>query len=103
MKVDSSAIMSSSKQPDVDLVSIPPPPTHNSDALIAKELCDLLSRLDVVIPGFGRVIACLLTGMKIKDKSKKVGDCPQTGTRKGKSLRCKDKKSGDTRKASTTA
>jgi hypothetical protein len=103
MKVDLSTIVSSSKQLDVELVPIPPPSTHNFDALVAKELCDLLSRLDVVIPGFGRVIACLLIGTKIKGKSKKVGDCPQTGTRKGKSLRCKDKKSGETGKASAVA
>jgi hypothetical protein len=103
MKVDSSAIVSSSKQPDVELVPIPPPSTHNSDDLVTKELCDLLSRLDVVIPGFGRAIACLLTGTKIKGKSKKVGDCPQTGTRKSKSLRCKDKKSDETGKASAVA
>jgi hypothetical protein len=103
MKVDSSVIMSSSKQPDAELVPIPPLPTHNSDALVAKELCDLLSRLDVLIPGFGRAIACLLTGTKIKGKSKKVGDCHQTGTQKDKSLRCKDKKSGDTGKASAAA
>jgi hypothetical protein len=34
-------------------------------------------------------------GTKIKGKSKKVGDCPQTGNRKGKVLRCKNKKIGD--------
>jgi hypothetical protein len=95
MKVDSSTIVSSLERSDVESVPIPPPPAHSSDALFAKELCDLLSRLDVIIPGFGRAIACLLTGTKIKGKIKKVGGCPQTGIRKGKSLRCKDKKSGD--------
>jgi hypothetical protein len=103
MKVNSSVIVSSSKQANVELVPIPPSPTHNSDALVAKELCDLLSRLDILIPGFGRAIACLLTGMEIKGKSNKVGDCRQTGTRKDKSLRCKDNKSGDTGKASAAA
>jgi hypothetical protein len=62
-----------------------------------------LLRLDVLIPGFGRAIACLLTGTKIKGKSKKVGNYHQTGTRKDKSLSCKDKKGGDTGKASTAA
>jgi hypothetical protein len=87
----------------VEFVPITPPRANNSDALFAKELCNLLSRLDVLIPRFGRAIACLITGTEIKGKSKKVGDCPQTGTRKGKSLRCKYKKSGDTWKASSTA
>jgi hypothetical protein len=32
-----------------------------------------------------------------------VSDCRQTGTRKDKSLRCKDKKSGDTGKAFAAA
>jgi hypothetical protein len=67
---------------------------HNPDALLAKELCDLLSGLETAIFGLGRAIACLLTGMPIKDKIKKVGDCSCTGIRKEKSLRCKDKKSG---------
>jgi hypothetical protein len=39
----------------------------------------------------------------IKGKSKKVGDCPQTGMRKEKLLRCKDKKSGGIGKAHATA
>jgi hypothetical protein len=58
MKVDSSAIVSAPKQSDVVSVPIPPPPAHSSDALLAKELCELLSRLDVLIPGFeGRLFA----------------------------------------------
>jgi hypothetical protein len=85
-------IVSSSKQPDVELVSIPPPPTHDSYALVAKELCDLLSRLDVVIPRFGRVIACLLTEMKINGKSKKVGVCPQTALERGSRLGAKTRR-----------
>jgi hypothetical protein len=102
-KVDVLAILIAPVRSDVVSVPIPPPPTHSSDAFIAKELCDLLSRFDVVIPGFGRVIACLLTGTKIKGKTKKVGDCPQIGIRKGKTLRCKDKKSGDIEKAPAAA
>jgi hypothetical protein len=73
---------------------------HNPDALLAKELCDLLSGLETAIPGLGRVIACLLTGTPIKDKIKKVGDCSRTGIRKEKSLRCKVKKSGAKENAS---
>jgi hypothetical protein len=49
---------------------------NNSDALFVKELCNVLSRLDVLISEFRRAIACLLTEKKIKNKSKKVGDCP---------------------------
>jgi hypothetical protein len=49
---------------------------NNLDALFIKELCNMLSRLDVLISKFGRAIACLLTGKKIKNKSKKVGDYP---------------------------
>jgi hypothetical protein len=83
----------------VEFVPITPPRANNSDALFANELCNL----DVLIPRFGRAIACLLTGTKIKGKCKKVGDCPQTGTQKGKSVRCKYKKSGGTWKASSAA
>jgi hypothetical protein len=50
-------------------------------------------KLDTAISGLGRAIACLLTGTSIKGKSEKVGDCPRTGMRKEKSLKCKDKKS----------
>jgi hypothetical protein len=38
-------------------------------------------------------------GTTIKRKIKKVGDCPETSTRKEKSLRYKGKKSGAIRKA----
>ena len=34
----------------------------NSDALFAKELCDLLVRLEAAIPGYGKDIACALAG-----------------------------------------
>jgi hypothetical protein len=78
---------------------IPPPSAHNPDALLAKELCDLLSGLDIAIPGLGRAVACLLTGTPIKDKIKKVRDCSWTDMRKEKSLMSKDKKSGARRKA----
>jgi hypothetical protein len=76
--------------------------THNPDALLAKEVCDLLSGLYIAIPGLGRVIACLLTGTPIKGKNKKVGDCSRTGM-KEKLLKCKDKKSGVIGKAHATA
>ena len=48
-------------------------PAPNSNALFAKELCDLLASVDVARPGLGRSIACLLTGTPIRGKSKKVG------------------------------
>ena len=48
-------------------------PTPNSNALFAKELCDLLASVEVARPGLGRSIACLLTGTPIRGKSKKVG------------------------------
>ncbi|XBI93025.1 hypothetical protein VPH35_029961 [Triticum aestivum] len=49
-------------------------PTPNSNALFAKELCDLVASVEVARPGLGRSIACLLTGMPIRDKQKKVGN-----------------------------
>ena len=48
-------------------------PTPNPDALFAKELCDLLTSVEVAKPGLGRSIACLLTGTPIRGKQKKVG------------------------------
>ena len=72
---------------------IPPPPTDNSNALFAKELCDLLASVEAISPGTGRATACLLTGTTFKGKYK-VSDCPRTGIVKEKSLRCKGKKSG---------
>jgi hypothetical protein len=48
-------------------------PTPSSDALFAKELCDLLASVEVARPGLGRSIACLLTGTPIRGKQKKVG------------------------------
>ena len=48
-------------------------PAPNSNALFAKELCDLLASVEVARPGLGRSIACLLTGTPIRGKSKKVG------------------------------
>ena len=81
---------------------IPPPPTDNSNALFAKELCDLLASVETVSPGTGRAIACLLTGTTFKGKYK-VSDCPRTGIVKEKSLRCKGKKSGATGKAPAAA
>jgi hypothetical protein len=57
---------------------VPPPADHNPDALLAKELCDLLIGLETTIPELGRAIASLLTQTPIKNKSKKVGDCSPT-------------------------
>ncbi|XBI29688.1 hypothetical protein VPH35_053620 [Triticum aestivum] len=47
-------------------------PAPNSNALFAKELCDLLASVEVARPGLGRSIACLLIGTP-RDKQKKVG------------------------------
>jgi hypothetical protein len=93
-KVDSSATLSSHVRSEVTSLPIPPPMAHNPDALLVKELCDLLSGLETAIPGLGKAIACLLTGTPIKGKIKKVGDCSRIAIQKEKSLRCKDKKSG---------
>jgi hypothetical protein len=66
---------------------ISPSPPHNPDALVTEEICDLFSRLDVLILGLGRSIACLLTGTPLKGKIEKAGDGLRTGIRKEKSLR----------------
>ena len=50
-----------------------PTPTPNSNALFAKELCDLLASVEVARPGLGRSIACLLTGTPTRGKQKKAG------------------------------
>jgi hypothetical protein len=88
VKVDVPTTLSLPKQSDVAPTPIPPSPPHSPDALVAEEICDLLSRLDVLIPGLGRSIACLLTGTPLKGKIEKVGDGLRTGIRKEKSLRC---------------
>ncbi|XBH74066.1 hypothetical protein VPH35_101084 [Triticum aestivum] len=43
-------------------------PTSNSNALFAKELCDLLASVEVSRPGLGKSIACLLMEAPIRDK-----------------------------------
>ena len=63
----------------VILAPVPPPPTDNSNALFAKELCDLLASVEAISPGTGRAIACLLTGSTFKGKCKEASDCPRTG------------------------
>jgi hypothetical protein len=68
VKVDIPATMSLSEQSDVAHTPIPSLPPHGSDALFAEEVCDLLIKLDVAIPGLGRSIACLLTGTAIRGK-----------------------------------
>jgi hypothetical protein len=95
--------MNSPERLDVALAAIPPMPAHNPNALFAKELCNLLNKVEVACPRCKRAIAYLLTGTKIKGKRKKVGDCPRSGVRKEKSLRCKHKKSAAICKVSTAA
>jgi hypothetical protein len=65
----------------------------NSDALFAKELCDLLASLEVASLGSGKAIACLLAEKATEDKIKNVKEY----------LRSVSKKSGVTRKISTAA
>jgi hypothetical protein len=89
--MDAPATLRSPKESDVAPTPIPPSPPHSP----AEEICDLLSKLDVAIPGLGRSIACLLTGAPITEKIKKVGGGPRNGIRK-KSLGCKDNKSAAT-------
>jgi hypothetical protein len=86
VKVDVPATLILREQSNVASTPIPPSLPHSPDALVAEEICDFLSRLDLLIPGFGRSIACLLTGTPIKGKIKKVGDGLWTGIRKEKSL-----------------
>ena len=100
--MDSPAILSLPTQSYVFSMPIPTLLVLNVDALIAKEVCDLLSCLDVVIPGCDRAIACLLMGTTTKGKSK-VGDCSRTSIRKEKSLTCKNNNGGTVRKAVATA
>jgi hypothetical protein len=61
---------------DVASTPVAPLPTLSPDPLFAKELCDVLNKLEVAIPGCGRGIACLLTRTEIKGNGKKVDDCP---------------------------
>jgi hypothetical protein len=56
-KVDSSATLIFPERLDVTTSPIPPSMAHNPDALLAKEVCDLLSGLETAIPGLGRAIA----------------------------------------------
>lgn len=65
----------------------------DSEALFAKELCELLVTLEAASPGSGKDIACLLSGKDAGCKIKKVKEY----------LRSKSKKSGATRKASAAA
>jgi hypothetical protein len=80
--MDVSATLNSPGESDADPIHIPPPQSHSPDALFAEEICDFLSKLDVAIPGLGRSIACLLTGIPIKEKIKKVGGGPRNSIRK---------------------
>jgi hypothetical protein len=102
VKVNASTTLSWPEQSDVAPAPIPPPPPHSSDALFAEEICDLLSKFDVLIPGLGRSIACLLTGTPIKKKNEKMGNGSRISIRKEKSLRSKHNKSVTMEKALTT-
>lgn len=75
----------------------------DADALFVKELCDVLVSLEAASPGYGKTIACLLTGKTSRGKIKKVDACPHAGIPKEKSVRSRGKKSGAIRKASATA
>ena len=65
----------------------------NSEALFARELCDLLVALEAACPGYGKEIACALTGEASPGVIMKVE----------KSLRRIRKKRGVARKASAAA
>jgi hypothetical protein len=90
VKVDSPTALILPERSYVVSTPVGPLPTLSPDALFAKELCDVVSKLEVAIPGCGRAIACLLTGTAIKGNGKKVDDSP----RKEKSIKGKHKKSG---------
>jgi hypothetical protein len=84
--------LSSHEQSDEASAPVPTLMAHNPDALFAKEL----GSLEGDVPGYGSMIACLLTEMKImemkiKGKIKKVDHCPWTCIQKEKSLRRIDK------------
>jgi hypothetical protein len=44
----------------------------NSEVLYGKEVCDLLVSLEAVNPGYGKDIACVLTGKASDDLIRKV-------------------------------
>jgi hypothetical protein len=72
------ALMTLSPQSSTSLVS-GAVVKHSSDALFAKELCDLLASLEAVSPRYGKDIDCILAGqasedliMKVENSLKKV-------------------------------
>jgi hypothetical protein len=65
----------------------------DSDALFAKELCDLLANLEAASPGSSKEIAHLLSAKDSGDKIEKVKEY----------LKSKSKKYGTTRKVSAAA
>jgi hypothetical protein len=73
--------------------SVEPSQLFVSDALFAKELCDLLVSLEAVSPGSIKEIGCLLSEKATGNKVKKVKEY----------LRSKSKKNGATRNASAAA
>jgi hypothetical protein len=82
VKMDSLVTLCSRDPSDVISAPIPPTSALSPDALFAKDLCDVLSKLEAAIPRYGRAIACLLTGLAIKSKGKTVGDCPGPAPRR---------------------
>jgi hypothetical protein len=66
---------------------------------LARKFCDFLARLEADDPGSGKTIGCLLEERAIRNKCKNVG----SSVLEEKSSKRKSKKSGSTRKASTSA
>jgi hypothetical protein len=67
-------------------------------AILAKKLYDFLVNLEADDPGSGKTIGCLLKEMEMRNKRK-----VESGILKEKSFKSKIKKSGASKKASTTA
>jgi hypothetical protein len=65
----------------------------NSEALFAKELCDLLVRLEAAIPGSSKEIACLLEKKTYGGKIQKVKEYLRSKCKKSGAIR---RKSADT-------
>jgi hypothetical protein len=83
---------------DVD-VSMPSLLAPVPGALFARKFCEFLARLEADDPGSGKTIGCLLEEGAIRNKCKNVG----SSVLEEKSSKRKSKKSGSTRKASTSA
>jgi hypothetical protein len=57
---------------------------HSHEALFGKELCGLIASLEVVSPGYGKDIACVLAGKASEDLIRKVEKSLRKVTIKGK-------------------